>query len=56
MDLHGAEQQVACGRTLAENGYDIFSTVDGRKVRDVAKPHPQPQGMSDQVIAILRRQ
>jgi len=56
MDLHGDEQQLACGRTLADNHYDIFCTVDGRKVRDVAKPQPQPEGMSDQVIAIPQRQ
>jgi FkbM family methyltransferase len=52
MNLHGPDRQTGCGRILADAGYDLFNSGDGRKVVDLAKAHPDPQGVPDQLLAI----
>lgn len=52
MDLHGVEQEIAVGTALKELGYRLHRVDDGRVIRDVTRGDDDPNGMSDEILAI----
>jgi hypothetical protein len=52
MDLHGIDQEIAVGTALRDLGYRIYRVDDGRAVVDVTSGHDNPEGMSDEILAL----
>jgi len=51
IDLHTPEQDSAVGQILLEHGYEARRTEDGRRVKDLNKAWPHPDGLWGQIIA-----
>jgi FkbM family methyltransferase len=51
VDLHNPEQDLAVGRVLSNCGYEAYRSENGKKVKDLFRSWPDPDGLWGQIIA-----